>query len=139
MFCKTTYCALLLMIEIALVYNNEEEVEIDFLYRKHNIQSEEFDCIIKKLNNRKLITVIDGKVRLQMAPNKISIWQIVTDISEESVFTERYFDEEKPVTPTSAMIMLHKERENLLRMIENRLKRQKLSAWSERASKTIYI
>lgn len=139
MFCKTTYCALLLMIEIALVYNNEEEVEIDFLYRKHNIQSEEFDCIIEKLSNRKLITVIDGKVRLQMAPNKISIWQIVTDISEESVFTERYFDEEKPVTPTSAMIMLHKERENLLRMIENRLKRQKLSAWSERASKTIYI
>lgn len=139
MFCKTTYCALLLMIEIALVYNNEEEVEIDFLYRKHNIQSEKFDCIIEKLSNRKLITVIDGKVRLQMAPNKISIWQIVTDISEESVFTERYFDEEKPVTPTSAMIMLHKERENLLRMIENRLKRQKLSAWSERASKTIYI
>lgn len=139
MFCKTTYCALLLMIEVALVYNKEEEVEIDFLYRKHNIQSDEFDCIIEKLNNRKSITVVDGKVRLQMAPNKISIWQIVTDISRESVFTRRYFDEEKPVTPTSAMIMLHKEREDLLRMIENRLKRQKLSAWSERASKTIYI
>lgn len=130
MFCKRTYCALLLMIDVTLAYNNNKQIDIDFVSHKHSIAPEAFNGIVEKLKetklitiiNGKLITIINGKLHLLTPPDQITVWQIVMDIAAESVFTGRYFDDEKPVRPTSAMIMLHKERENLLRMIENRLR-----------------
>lgn len=139
MFCKTTYCALVLMMEMALVYGNEEGVRIDFISHKHTIPADVFDTIVKKFKEVKLISEANGKVRLIVSPDKITIWQIVIEIAGEDVFTSRYYDKSKPVSPSSTMIMLDKEREIMLKMIENRLGRQKLSTWSERASKTVYV
>lgn len=139
MFCKTTYCVLILMMEAALVYESGEGVEADFIVHKHTIPRDEFDLAIKRLDKTKLLTMVNNRLYLQMPPNKITVWQILTEVSGDNIFTGRYADQQEPVTPTSVMTMIYKEREAVLRMIENRLNRQKLSTWSERASKTIYI
>lgn len=139
MFCKTTYCALILMMEVALAYESGEGVEVDFIKQKHAIPREEFDLAVSRLDKTKLLTRIDNRLYLQMPPNKITVWQIVTEVSGDNIFTGRYYDQDKPITPTSAMTMIYKEQEMMLKIIENRLSRQKLSVWSERASKTIYI
>lgn len=137
MFCKTTYYALVLMMEVALVYESGEGV--DFVMHKHAIPKEEFDLVVQKLNETKLLTMVDGRLHLRVPPNKITIWQIVSKVSDDNIFTGRYYDQNRPIKPTSAMTMIHKEREMMLKIIENRLSKQKLSAWSEKASKTIYI
>lgn len=139
MFCKRTYCALILMMETALAYSSNSHINLDFVSHKHTIPPEEFDGIIEKLNESKLILVVNDKLQLMTPPDKITVWQIVISIAADSMFTGRYFSDEQHVTPTSTVTMLHKEREIMLQMIENRLRRQKLSTWSERASKTIYI
>lgn len=139
MFCKTTYCALVLMMEVALVYDTENSIGIDFVSRKHSIPLDLFDDILKKLNDNNLIIVLDGKLHLRSSPDNITIWQIVCGVSGNNIFTGRYLDESKQVPPTSTLIMLHRERESVLKMIENRLRREKLSVWSTRANKTIYI
>lgn len=139
MFCKRTYCALILMMEAALAYSSDTDINLDFVSHKHTIPVEEFDGIIEKLNESKLILVVNDKLHLMTPPNEITVWQIISSIAADSVFTGRYFNDEQHVTPTSTITMLHKERETMLQVIENKLKRQKLSTWSERASKTIYI
>lgn len=139
MFCKTTYCALALMVEVALAYESGKGVEVDFIMHKHAIPYNEFDIALQRLNTTNLLTRIDGRLYLQIPPNKITVWQIITEVSGDNIFTGRYYDRQKPVTPTSVMTMIHKEQEMILKIIENRLSRLKLSVWSERASKTIYI
>lgn len=109
MFCKTTYCALLLMMEMALVYDSGKGVDLDSVSRKHAIPSEAFNEIIGRLKEMKYLAIIGGKLCLQMPPDKITIWQIVIDAAGDNIFAGRYFDQANPVTPTSAMIMLHKE------------------------------
>lgn len=139
MFCKRTYCALILMMEAALAYSSNRHIDLDFVSQKHTIPAEEFDGIVEKLNESKLITVVNDTLHLMAPPDEITVWQIVSSIAADSVFTGRYFNDEQHVAPTSAISMLHKEREMMLQVIENRLRRQKLSDWSERASKTIYV
>lgn len=139
MFCKTTYCALILMMEMALIYESGEGVDIDYVSKKHTIPSEAFDPVIIKLKESELLTMIDGKWHLRTAPNKITVWQIIKQVAGDNIFTERYYDEEHPAIPTSTMMMIYQERDITLKIIENRLSRMKLSVWSEKASKTVYI
>lgn len=139
MFCKTAYCALVLMMEVALVYESGEGVDVDFIMHKHAIPRGEFDFVVQKLDQTKLLTMVNGGLYLRMPPNKITVWQIVSKVSGDNIFTGRYYDQNIPIKPTSAMTMIHKEREMMLKIIENRLSKQKLSAWSEKANKTIYI
>lgn len=139
MFCKTTHCALVLMIEAAHVYTSGEGLDIDTLSHKHNIPSQAFDSIVEKLKETKLITIINGKLHLLVSPKEITIWKIVTSIACDNVYMGRYFEEDKPISPSNTMIMIYKEQENILKIIKNRLERQKLSEWSNIASKMIYI
>lgn len=139
MICKTTYCALILMIEAAHVYASGEGLYIDIVSRKHNIPLEVFDSIIEKLNKTKLITISNNKLYLKVSPKEITIWKIVTSIACDNVFIGRYFEQDKPIAPSNTTIMIYKEQETILRIIKNRLERQKLSEWSNMASKTIYI
>lgn len=139
MFSKTTYCALLMMMESANAYCNGEGVDIDFVSRKHAIPMEAFDEVARKLSEKKLILVVDGKLYLQIHPDHISIWQIITDVAGDCIFSGRYFNKDKPVTPTPMAIMLDKESERYRSIIGDRLKRVKLSTWSEKANNIIYI
>lgn len=139
MFCKRTSCALILMMEAALAYSSNTHINLDFVSHKHAIPVEEFDGIVEKLSESKLIVMIDGELHMLTPPNEITVWQIVSSIASDSFFTGRYSNNDEHVAPTSTITMLRKEQETILKVIGNRLRRQKLSAWSERASKTIYI
>lgn len=139
MFCKTTCCALVLMMEVVLTYEDGQGMAVDYIMHKHTIPRDEFDLAVNRLCKAKLLTMVADRLYLQVPPNKITIWQIVTEVSGDNIFTERYYDRQKPVAPTSVVTMIHKEREMMLKIIEDRLRRQKLSAWSKKASKTIYI
>lgn len=130
---------LILMLEAALVYDSGKGADIGFVSRKHTIPLEAFDDIFDRVGDTKLLAFVDGKICLQMPPDKIAIWQILTDVAGDNIFMGRYFDEKNPVTPTSAMIMLQQEQQVILKMIENRLRRQKLSVWSQQVSKMVYI
>lgn len=81
MFCKRTYCALLLMIDVTLAYNNNKQIDIDFVSHKHSIAPEAFNGIVEKLKETKLITIINGKLHLLTPPDQITVWQIVMDIA----------------------------------------------------------
>lgn len=139
MFCKRTHCALILMMDAALAYSKKESINVKSVAEKHTIPFEIFEDVVARLLDSKLIFSRDGDLSLQVTPDKITIWQIVVSISGGDVFTGRYYDDNHQVAPTSAIIMLNKERENVLRILENRLGRQKLSVWSEKAGRTVYI
>lgn len=49
------------IIEVAHIYVSGERLYFDTVSCKHNIPPEAFDSIIKKLNETKLITIINGK------------------------------------------------------------------------------
>lgn len=121
MFCRTTYYALLMIMEVALVYGTGKKIDLAFISHNHAIPLDAFDGVLGVLRDKHFIVVIGDGLQLQRAPEKISIWQIVTEVAENSIFRERYYDNSRPVAPTSAMIMLHKEQAKVLKLIESRL------------------
>lgn len=84
------------------------------------------------------ITRQDGQLSLQIAPDKISIWDIVESVDRDKP-NEIESQTGRQVPQISTAIMVDKEMDVVLNMIQNRFKRYKLSAWSEKASKTVYI
>lgn len=134
MFCKRTHCALIVMIELARSYG-ETDVDITSITRKYDLLANALDGIIKQLEQSGYVIRIKNKLSLQIPPDKISIWDIVEDIqcdeSKELL--------SKPSDQTTTTTMINKEMDIMLKMIQYRLQRYKLSAWSEKASKMIYI
>lgn len=112
------------MIELAQVHK-KEGVEITALSEKHNLHDSAFD----------------GNLLLHVEPDKISIWDIIESIDKEKLNDKWVMELLKNKHPlkTSTAIMVDKEIEVVLNMIQHRLQRHKLSAWSEKASRTIYI
>lgn len=139
MFCKRTYCALVLMMETAGVYGGDQGLDVSAVSKRHAIPSKILDGIIKSLVETGLIEVVGGKLKLGLPPDQITIWRIVKDVAGDNIFTGNYYDETKTKIPVTAVFLLNEERQSLLKMIENRLSRQKLSVWSYKASKTVYI
>lgn len=134
MFCKRTNCALIIMIELARSYA-KTGVDISCIARKNNLLVHALDGIIEQLEKSGYISRIDNKLSLQIPPDKISIWNIVESIecneSKELL--------SKPSAQATTTIMINKEMDVVLKMVQYRLQRYKLSAWSEKASKMIYI
>lgn len=134
MFCKRTHCALIVMIELARSYG-ETDVDITSITRKYDLLANALDGIIKQLEQSGYVIRIKNELSLQIPPDKISIWDIVEDIqcdeSKELL--------SKPSDQTTTTTMINKEMDIMLKMIQYRLQRYKLSAWSEKASKMIYI
>lgn len=134
MFCKRTHCALIVMIELARSYG-ETDVDITSITRKYDLLANALDGIIKQLEQSGYVIRIKNELSLQIPPDEISIWDIVEDIqcdeSKELL--------SKPSDQTTTTTMINKEMDIMLKMIQYRLQRYKLSAWNEKASKMIYI
>lgn len=71
-FNKRTHCALVLMIELAHIYG-KESVEIFGIAIKHNLSVHAFDGIVEALDVSGYITLLNGQLSLQIAPDKVSI------------------------------------------------------------------
>lgn len=132
--------ALVLMIELAQVYK-EKCVGISAIAEKHNLSVCALDAIVEKLHKAGYITHQQGLLSLQMSPDKISIWDIIESIEKGNLQVSELIDlfSDKQLLRTPTVMMVDKEMEVVLKIIQSRLKRQKLSAWSEKASKMIYI
>lgn len=137
MFCTRAYYTLILMIELAQVHKNEG-VGVATLSERYNLPDSAFDGIIGGLEQAGYVVHRDERLFLQVEPDRISIWDIVESVDkiQEPELTELIQD--KKQSPTSTAIMVNKEIEVVLKMIQHRLQRHKLSAWSERASKLFY-
>lgn len=132
MFCKRTHCALIIMIELARSYG-KTGVDISYITRKYNLLVHVLDGIIEQLEKSGYIIRIKNKLSLQIPPDEISIWNIVESIE---------FSESKELLSKSSdqtTTMINMEMDAVLKMVQYRLQRYKLSAWSEKASKIIYI
>lgn len=134
MFCKRTHCALIIMLELAHSYG-ETSVDISCIARKYNLLVHALDGIIKQLEKAGYIIRIKNKLSLQISPDEISIWNIVDSIE----CTESKELLNKPSNQTTTTTMINKEMDVMLKMIQHRLQRYKLSAWSKKVSKMIYI
>lgn len=139
MFCKTMYYALIVMMEAAQVYRSNKRVNLAFVSQKHSIPTEALESVVELLRDKHLICFEKNELYLQVIPNEITVWQIVVEVAEDNIFRERYFSPMQQAVSTSTVTMLHKEREKVLKIIENKLSRHTLSDWSEKAKKTIYI
>lgn len=138
MFWKRVHYTLLLMIELAQVHK-EDGIEISGLSKKYNLPKSAFDRIIEGLKQVGYIVHRDDRLFIRVEPDKISIWDIVDSIDriQKPEFTE--LTQDKQQLPTSTAIMVNKEIEVVLKVIQYRLQRHKLSEWSEKASKMFYI
>lgn len=135
MFCKRTYCALIVMTELARSYG-ETDVDITSITRKYDLLANALDSIIKQLEQSGYVIRIKNELSLQIPPDKISIWNIVESIEcNES----KEFFLSKQSAQTTITMMIDKEMDVVLKMVQYRLQRYKLSTWSEKASKMIYI
>lgn len=137
MFWDRAHYALILMIELAQLHK-KEGVEILDISEKYNLPISAFDGIIESLEESGYIAGIDGQLSLQIAADKISIWDIIESVDRDKP-NEIESQTDRQIPQISTAIMVNKEMEVVLNMIQNRFKRHKLSAWSEKASKTVYI
>lgn len=140
MFNKRTHCALVLMIELAHVYG-KQGVEISGIAVKHNLPVHAFDGIAEVLNMSGYIIQQDGQLSLQISPDKISIWDIVESTDKDRIGGKEAIESQtdKQLPRTSTTIMVDQELEIISKTVRFRLQRYKLSTWSEKASKMIYI
>lgn len=128
------------MIELAHVYG-KQSVEISDVAIKHNLLVHAFDGIAEALDMSGYIIQQDGQLSLQIPPDKISIWDIVESIDKDRIGGKEAVESQtdKQLPRTSTTIMVDKEIEIISKIVRFRLQRYKLSAWCEKASKTIYI
>lgn len=122
------------MVELARSYA-KTGVDISCIARKYNLLAHFLDGIIEQLEKSGYIILIDNKLSLQIPPDKISIWDIVESI--ECNESKKLRSDLSAQTTTT--IMIDKEMDVVLKMVQYKLQRYKLSAWSEKASKMIYI
>jgi DNA-binding IscR family transcriptional regulator len=113
-------------------------LEIAEVARIHNIPLPDFDGVVERLERAKLIVIKKRCfIELAVSPEKITIWQVVDSMADEYMLLDIGFGRQKKRSTTCTMV--NKEQELLKNIICVRLKRAKLSTWSEKASKIIYI
>lgn len=122
------------MIELARSYG-ETDVDIASIIRKYDLLANALDGIIKQLEQSGYVIRIKNELSLQIPPDKISIWDIVESI--ECNDSKEFLS--KQSAQTTIAMMIDKEMDAVLKMVQYRLQRYKLSTWSEKASKMIYI
>lgn len=141
MFCKTAHCALVIMMALTCD-KSREGLFVEQIAKQNNIPLSAFDGVLEILTTCGFVNVSDNTLRLRIRPEDITVWQIVKAVSGDNLFQRDFNDViawQDQLSPSSITLMLNKERELIVKTIEGRLRRYKLSKWSERASKTIYI
>lgn len=141
MFCRTAYYALVTM--ITLTRHKGKGLSVHEIAQINNIPIEALDGVSHRLYDGGFVTIAEGRLSLSISPEDITIWQILEGVSDENLFHGGCYKEGSGLhllhPRSTTTIMLDKERELMLKVIEGRLSRYKLSQWSEMASKTVYV
>lgn len=139
MFCKRTHYALILMFELAPYYK-ESGITILSIAQKHNLPIDTFDIVIEQLIKSGYISQKENKLYLQYSPDNISIWDIIKCVDEGNLHrVESLESSDTQSHHTSAITMIDKEMSTIAKIVQYRLERHKLSAWSQKVHKIIYV
>lgn len=139
MFCIRTYCALIIMIELAHNYV-ESDADMSGIAQKRNLTTDAFYGIIEQLKKSCYISQWSNNLYLHSSPYEISIWDIIQSVDNGDMCRFEPIEcSGMHCSQRSAITMINEEMGAIEQMIQYRLKRHKLSSWSERVHKTIYI
>lgn len=140
MFRKSSYCALVAM--ITLTRSSKKGLSVQEIAQENNIPAEAFDGIVSKLAQCGFVKIDEGVLSLNICPEDIIIWHILKGVTGENLCSGDFYSDitwQHRLPPSTTTIMLIKERELILKIIKGRLSRYKLSKWSEKVSKTVYV
>lgn len=141
MFYKRVFCAFVLM--STLVRDTEKKgMTISNIAEFNNIPVKEFDESMKRLiKSNMIMKKSPGTLFLNVSPDKVTLWDILTEIESDELFLGDFFDDDSSnrLHPSTMTTMLRKESESLSSIIKYRLGKVNLKKLYEKTSKTIYV
>lgn len=141
MFCKTAHCALIVMMTLTCD-KSRKGLTLAQIAKQNNIPLSAFEGVSEILSMCGFVKVTDNILKLEIRPEETTVWEIVKAVSGENLFQGDFYDGmllQHRLPSSSISTIINKERELVMKIIEGRFCRYKLSKWSEKASKTVYI